>query len=279
MVPAAVPGIQEHSNIWRANKMKLHFYKYQGTGNDFILLDNRTDAIRLTEEQVALLCHRRFGIGADGLMLLEQAPGMDFRMVYYNADGSESTMCGNGGRCITAFAAKLGLVEKEASFIAIDGPHHATIHTDATISLQMQDVTRIDCYADHAELNTGSPHYIQWVDDAAATAVFDEGRRIRNLEQFGPKGINVNFVQKLAADQLFVRTYERGVEDETMSCGTGVTAAAIANAGDKTGNFTTGINTPGGILTITFRKDTANTATEVILTGPATFVFEGDIEL
>lgn len=259
--------------------MKLHFYKYQGTGNDFILLDNRNAAIRLTDEQVALLCHRRFGIGADGLMLLEQAPGMDFRMVYYNADGSESTMCGNGGRCITAFAAKLGLVEKEASFIAIDGPHQATIHTDATISLRMQDVSHIDCYADHAELNTGSPHYIRWVDDVAATAVFEEGRRIRHLEQFAPKGINVNFVQRLEDDRLFVRTYERGVEDETMSCGTGVTAAAIANAGDKTGRITTGIETPGGHLTIAFRKDTACTATDVILTGPATFVFEGDIEL
>jgi diaminopimelate epimerase len=246
--------------------MKLHFYKYQGTGNDFILLDNRKGDISLTEAQLALLCHRRFGIGADGLMLLEQASDADFRMVYYNADGAESTMCGNGGRCITAFT-------------AADGLHHATVSNDGIVSLRMQDVDHISDYPDHVELNTGSPHYVQWVDDAAAVAVFSEGRRIRNSEQFGTKGINVNFAQRLEDGSLFVRTYERGVEDETLSCGTGVMAAAIAATGDQTGNFTTSVQTPGGMLMISFRKDRPGTAADVVLTGPAIFVFEGAIEL
>jgi diaminopimelate epimerase len=259
--------------------MKLHIYKYQGTGNDFILLDNREGAISLSDEQVAHLCDRKFGIGADGLMLLELTPGVDFRMVYYNADGSESTMCGNGGRCITAFARRLDMVDRKASFVAIDGPHEATVNEDETISLRMQDVAEINFYEDHSILNTGSPHYIHWVAEAAAVAVFDEGRRIRNLAPFSPKGINVNFVQRLADDQLYVRTYERGVEDETLSCGTGVTAAAIAAAGDATGTFKTGIRTPGGTLTVSFKKDTARSATDVILTGPAQFVFEATIEL
>lgn len=258
--------------------MKLPIYKYQGAGNDFILLDNRAGIITLADEQVAQLCDRRFGIGADGLMLLELAEGQDFRMVYYNADGSESTMCGNGGRCITAFARKLGLVDRAASFIAIDGPHQASVNEDDTISLHMQDVAGIDRYEDHVILNTGSPHYIHWVDDAGIVNVFGEGRRIRQQEIFSPKGINVNFVQRLAEDQLYVRTYERGVEDETLSCGTGVTAAAIA-AATGTGSFNTRILTRGGALSVSFKKDTEQSATEVILTGPATFVFEAMIEL
>lgn len=258
--------------------MKLTIYKYQGTGNDFVLIDNRSREVSLTNAQVARLCDRKFGIGADGLMLLELAEGQDFRMVYYNADGSESTMCGNGGRCITAFARKLNLVDRSASFIAIDGPHQATVNDDDTISLRMQDVAAISRYEDHCVLNTGSPHYIHWVEDAALVNVFEEGRRIRLQDTFSPKGINVNFVQRLAEDQLYVRTYERGVEDETLSCGTGVTAAAIA-AATGTGNFTTRILTPGGALRISFIKDTEQSATDVILTGPATFVFEATIEI
>ena len=205
--------------------MKIQFYKYHGTGNDFILIDNRKKEINLDTHQIAMLCDRHFGIGADGLMMLENAAGYDFRMVYYNSDGNESTMCGNGGRCITAFAHKLGLIENHASFVAIDGVHHAKINADKNISLDMIDVTNIEHYEDHLILNTGSPHYITWVKDTDKVDVFYEGRKIRNHERFQPKGININFVQRLN-DGIKVRTYERGVENETLSCGTGVTAAA-----------------------------------------------------
>ena len=258
--------------------MTIQFYKYQGTGNDFILIDNRAKEILMTKEQVAFLCHRRFGIGADGLMLLEDAEGYDFRMVYYNSDGGESTMCGNGGRCITAFAKRLGLVEKVASFIAIDGPHFASINEDDTVSLHMQDVQEINMADGHIILNTGSPHYVQWVNDVQNTDVFTEGKRIRNQDEFQPKGINVNFVQ-LQNGKLWVRTYERGLEDETLSCGTGVTASAIAATAKATGEFNTTLYTPGGILNVSFIKETADTAKNVVLSGPATFVFEGTIEL
>lgn len=258
--------------------MNIHFYKYHGAGNDFILLDNRKNPVTLSKEQVALLCHRHYGIGADGLMLLENAAGYDFRMVYYNSDGGESTMCGNGGRCITAFAHHLGLITHATTFIAIDGPHNASIHPDGTISLQMQEVSGIQHYDTYAILNTGSPHYILWTDDTDKADVFHEGRRLRNLPEFQPGGININFVQQVEGG-LKVRTYERGVEDETMSCGTGVTAAAIAATKDTTGNFAIPVFTPGGRLEISFTKDTSSTAKNVILKGPAVFVFEGDIDI
>jgi diaminopimelate epimerase len=254
------------------------FYKYQGTGNDFILFDNRDGEIRLSKEQVALMCHRRFGIGADGLMLLERADGYDFRMVYYNSDGGESTMCGNGGRCITAFAKHLGIIATVADFVAIDGPHTATIKEDGLISLHMKDVARMEIKADHTILNTGSPHYILWVRDVKNTTVYATGKKIRNQPEFQPDGINVNFVQ-MVDGKLFVRTYERGVEDETLSCGTGVTAAAIAATKRSMGTFKTSIETPGGHLEVTFIKDTPSSATDVVLTGPAAFVFKGEIEL
>ncbi len=258
--------------------MNIRFSKYHGTGNDFILIDNRNDKIELTKDQVAHLCHRRFGIGADGLMLLENETGYDFRMVYYNADGGESTMCGNGGRCIVAFAKRLNIIQDNARFVAIDGPHEAVIHPGGDVSLHMQDVQGITRYADHATLNTGSPHYVLWTDDLEHADVFTTGRNIRNREAFQPGGINVNFVKKLD-NGLAVRTYERGVEDETWSCGTGVTAAAIAASNDDTGHFTTPIKTPGGHLEVSFTKDTADTAREVILKGPAVYVFEGEVVL
>jgi len=258
--------------------MNILFNKYQGTGNDFILVDNREGKIALTTEQVAFLCHRRFGIGADGLMLLENADGFDFRMVYYNSDGGESTMCGNGGRCITAFAHKLGIVNRSARFVAIDGSHDATINEDGTVSLHMQDVAGINFADSYTILNTGSPHYVQWVNDVQNTDVFTEGKRIRNQDEFQPKGINVNFVQ-LQNGKLWVRTYERGVEDETLSCGTGVTASAIAATAKATGDFNTTLYTPGGTLSVSFTKDSTDTAKNVVLKGPATFVFEGQVEV
>jgi diaminopimelate epimerase len=258
--------------------MTLKFSKYHGTGNDFILLDNRSDQVQLSTEQVAFLCHRRFGIGADGLMLLEELQGFDFKMVYYNSDGRESSMCGNGGRCITAFAHHLGIIKGKTHFTAIDGSHTATIDKDGIISLHMQDVTNIADYKDYCILNTGSPHFITWVDDVKQLDVVQLGREIRNRNQFMPGGINANFVQRMN-NGLWVRTYERGVEDETYSCGTGVTAAAIAATGEQTGTFNTPIFTPGGNLFVSFTKDTATSAKNVVLIGPAVFVFEGTIEL
>jgi diaminopimelate epimerase len=258
--------------------MKISFAKYHGAGNDFILIDNRAGAIQLTHEQVAHLCHRHFGIGADGLMLLETAERADFRMVYYNSDGDESTMCGNGGRCIAAFAHRLGIIQEHTKFIAIDGPHEARLRPGGIIDLHMQDVAGIAHYEDHSILNTGSPHYVVWVSDVQHTDVFNAGRKLRYSEPFMPKGINVNFVQRLN-DGLWVRTYERGVEGETLSCGTGVTAAAIAATGHATGSFKTGIQTPGGILEVSFVKDSPDSAKQVVLTGPAVFVFEGSVEV
>jgi diaminopimelate epimerase len=256
----------------------MAFYKYHGTGNDFILFDNRDGHLRFTTAQVAFLCNRRFGIGADGLMLLENVDGFDFKMVYYNSDGNESSMCGNGGRCIVAFAKKLGIVTDKAYFVAIDGPHHATFNTDGTISLEMKDVAEISKYGGYTILNTGSPHYVLPVADVKHTDVFNEGRGIRNQPEFKAEGINVNFVQQLD-NKISVRTYERGVEDETLSCGTGVTAAAIASTGAATGTFRVPILTPGGDLEVSFTKQTPGSATNVVLTGPAVFVFKGEVDL
>lgn len=254
----------------------MKFSKYHGTGNDFILIDNRAGQHTLTQPQVAALCHRRFGIGADGLMLLELADGHHFKMVYYNSDGNQSTMCGNGGRCIVAFAQKLDIIQDKASFLAIDGPHTAEILPNGIISLHMQPVKEMLIQEGHTVLNTGSPHYVTWVKDVNTTDVFNEGRAIRNRNEYSPNGINVNFVA-LGKDKLIVRTYERGVEDETMSCGTGVTAAAIAASCSSTGAFTTHIETPGGELTVSFTKDTPTSARDILLVGPATFVFEGEV--
>jgi len=258
--------------------MELSFYKYHGAGNDFILADNREGHIQLNTKQIAWLCHRHFGIGADGLMLLQTAPDADFEMVYFNADGNESTMCGNGGRCIAAFAHQLGIAGKTMQFKAIDGLHEATIHPDGTVALHMQDVQQIECHEDYAILDTGSPHYIQWVNDVDAVAVFDEGRAIRNREAFQPKGINVNFVQRSGKD-LLIRTYERGVEDETLACGTGVTAAAIAAVGTETGRFQIPVRAMGGSLSVSFEKKDAGSATDIVLTGGAVFVFKGSVDV
>ena len=256
----------------------MEFSKYQGTGNDFILVDNRDGKIKLSTEQVAHLCHRHFGIGADGLMLLENADGFDFRMVYYNSDGRESTMCGNGGRCMTAFAKSLGLIDKSARFLAIDGEHTAMINENGLISLHMQDVKDMNIQESYTILNTGSPHYVTWAIDVKNTDVFKEGRKIRNQPEYQPDGINVNFMQMISKKQ-YVRTYERGVEDETMSCGTGVTAAAIAATIKFLGDFSTDIDTPGGSLNVSFTKDTPTSAINVVLTGPAEFVFKAGIEI
>ncbi len=258
---------------------RIEFSKYQGTGNDFILLDNRTHNYRLTQTEVAALCHRRFGIGADGLMLLESAPEADFRMVYYNADGGVSTLCGNGSRCMVAFARKLGLVcSGTVRFEAADGLHDARMLPDGQVALQMADVTAIATDATGIFLDTGSPHYILWTENADSEPVDSKGRETRYDSRFAPGGTNVNFVERRSKD-LYVRTYERGVEAETLSCGTGVTAAAIAASGTDLGYFDIPVETPGGWLRVQYEKTGPETATHICLTGPAQLVFEGAIDL
>ena len=259
--------------------MKLYFYKYQGAGNDFILLDNRRGEIKLSRGKIETLCNRRFGIGADGLMLLENASGYDFKMVYYNSDGRESSMCGNGGRCIVAFAKKLGIIKDTANFIAIDGPHDALVK-DNWVSLGMKNVDEVENGKDYFFLDTGSPHYVRFVDKLNDYNVFDEARKVRYSERFREKGTNVNFVERVNG-ALHVRTYERGVEDETLACGTGVTAACLVASikGLSTAENECAVVTPGGKLNVKFEKKANNTFHSVRLEGPAEFVFEGTIQI
>lgn len=255
--------------------MDLQFFKYQGTGNDFVLIDNRQLLFPKNDTKlVAKLCDRKFGIGADGLILLENHSTADFTMVYYNADGNKSSMCGNGGRCIVHFAKHLGIIENSAKFEAIDGMHTATIEGN-DVSLKINDVSEIELLEDHLFLNTGSPHHVEMVKNCSGFDVFSEGRKIRN-DLYGKEGANINFVEQLSENTFSVRTYERGVEDETLSCGTGVTAVAIAmHKKGLTNNNTVHLETPGGKLTVTF-KNNEDGYTDVHLQGPATMVFKGE---
>ena len=254
--------------------MEISFFKYHGTGNDFIILDNRDGKYNeLTATQIASMCNRKFGIGADGLMLLENAEGFDFRMKYHNADGNEGSMCGNGGRCLVQFAHDKGIVKDNYFFIATDGPHEASIQENGDVRLKMKDVNHIDSTSESSTLNTGSPHYIHWVNTLDGFDVFSEGRNIRYNENFKHEGINVNFVKK-EEDGIRVRTYERGVEDETLSCGTGVTAAAIASS-VKMGQQQVNVKVEGGNLAVSFNRIGEKEFTEVWLIGAATFVFTG----
>ncbi len=255
--------------------MTKRFYKYQGTGNDFVIFDNMDGSMpKLSKETVAQLCHRRFGIGADGLMLLEKVEDFDFKMVYYNSDGNESTMCGNGGRCLVKFAYDLGVVSDKAYFLAVDGPHLAFIKEDQ-VHLGMIDVYDIEQNGADFFLNTGSPHYVESVADVEATDIVSLGKNIRFSERFAPGGTNVNYMQMLPNNSLYVRTYERGVEDETYSCGTGVTACAIASF-FKGFKSPVAIRTKGGNLQVSFEPKADSVFENVFLIGPAVKVFEGD---
>lgn len=259
--------------------MKINFYKYQGTGNDFVILDNRTGGYsELTKAQVKFICDRRFGIGADGLMLLNLLPGYDFEMKYYNADGAESSMCGNGGRCLVKFANDMGIRKNAYHFLAIDGPHEATFDDDGWVHLKMKDVSGIEVYDGDAILDTGSPHYVKMVKDVTHFDVVDEGKRIRNNKEFKDQGINVNFVEQ-ENDRIWVRTYERGVENETYSCGTGVTASALVCASNVSGSNRIDVQTLGGQLAVEFEKFEENKFRDIWLCGPVTYVFKGEIDL
>lgn len=259
--------------------MTITFYKYQGTGNDFVIIDNRDSKISPTQQQIANICDRRFGVGADGLMLLELADGYDFKMVYYNSDGRESTMCGNGGRCLVKFASHRGIKKPLYKFIAIDGGHDAEIEADGVVKLKMKDVSEVELATDHAVLNTGSPHYVKFEKNVPAIDVFAEGKRIRYSDPFKAEGINVNFAEKTATDKIMVRTYERGVENETYSCGTGVTAAALMFASVEQGKNHIDVSTPGGSLYVEYIKKDATSFEDIWLCGPAEFVFKGEIEI
>lgn len=259
--------------------MTFTFYKYQGTGNDFIIIDNRSLTLdKSNNKNIAKLCDRRFGIGADGFILLEDHPEVDFRMVYYNADGNESSMCGNGGRCITAFAKFLGIVENEAIFEAIDGIHNAEMIDKGLVRLQMQDVSLVEKHANHMFIDTGSPHHIEFVDDVSTFNVKSNGARIRYGAPYNEVGSNVNFVKQLSEDTFAVRTYERGVEDETLSCGTGVTAVAIAmHNAKKTNSNEIVLQTQGGQLQVSFETFNNELYQNIWLIGPAVQVFKGEL--
>jgi diaminopimelate epimerase len=256
--------------------METTFYKYQGTGNDFVMIDNRGDSFpKENTTLVTQLCDRRFGIGGDGLILLENDPETDFRMVYYNSDGNTSSMCGNGGRCIVAFAKKLGVIDDKARFMASDGLHDATIEADGQVSLHMKDVDTIKTGNGYIFLDTGSPHHVEFVEDIRQVNVKGLGSAIRYGELYGQAGSNVNFVRPESDNEFSVRTYERGVEDETLSCGTGVTAVAIAmHHVGKTTFESVRLNVEGGVLEVSFRES-GGKYSEIYLKGPAEFVFEG----
>lgn len=256
----------------------MHFFKYQGAGNDFVVVDNRNNAFPAKDQAyIEKLCDRRFGIGADGLMLLQNSEDFDFEMHYFNADGRLGSLCGNGGRCIVAFANDLGLIGEVTRFLAVDGPHDATMDTDRRwVSLKMSDVSSFQVLGKDYVLDTGSPHYVRQVNDLQSLNVFEAGRQIRNSEPFVKAGINVNFVE--AQENGFaVRTYERGVENETLACGTGITAVALAMAVERglEGDIEFPVQAQGGGLKVRFQRSGSNFR-EIFLEGPAERVFIGD---
>lgn len=256
---------------------EINFYKYQATGNDFILIDNRQTKFELSKDEISFLCDRKFGIGSDGLMLIQDHPDYDFELIFYNPDSSQS-LCGNGSRCAVNFAKFLGIIDSKTSFLAYDGGHEAEILANNEVRLKMADVQNVRLMADGIFVDTGSPHLIKYVINIDTYRVYDQGKAIRNGGLFKEAGVNVNFVQVTGENQIFVRTYERGVENETLSCGTGVTAAALASS-TKDLKPPVKVNTMGGNLSVDFMKNEDNSFSEVYLTGPAKQVFQGSLEL
>jgi diaminopimelate epimerase len=257
----------------------IEFYKYQGTGNDFVMIDDRGGQFDAYDhDMIARLCHRRYGIGADGLILVRDHHDADFEMLYFNADGKPASLCGNGSRCVVQFARNLGIVSRHARFMTVEGVLTASI-ADGRVSVKMPDVHIGRQDGTEFFLNTGSPHHVCFVEQGLADMdVYGRGREIRYSSRYQPGGTNVNFVEKLDGGMLYVRTYERGVENETYSCGTGVTAAALVHA-LKGGQSPVHIKTPGGQLEVSFAVVDENTFTDIYLTGPAVEVFRGVISL
>ncbi len=262
--------------------MKVEFEKYHGNGNDFVIVDDRKQTFPASIEIISRLCHRRFGIGADGLMLVRNSSKADFEMLYYNSDGALGTMCGNGGRCIAAYAFDHGIANKEMTIDARDGLHEAIINQIIEtgklfdVSLQMLPVEEVTEMENAWFLDTGSPHHVEFVKCADSTDVYQRGKEIRNSDRYKPDGTNVNFVS-IEQDTLYVRTYERGVEEETLSCGTGVVASVLA-AFLETGNKDWRIKTRGGNFTVTFDNQ-GHRFNNIWLHGPAQMVYKGDIIL
>ena len=258
--------------------MEISFFKYQGAGNDFVMIDNRFNKHSLSTAQIARMCDRKFGVGADGLILLSNSVESDFKMEYYNSDGTIGSMCGNGGRCIVAFAEKIGIVNKTYVFETYDGLHNAQVCSKDLISLSMCDVLEIEQNKRDWVLDTGSPHLVQFVPSVQNINVKKCGAEIRFSDTYAKKGINVNYVE-LSNEELLIRTYERGVEDETLACGTGATASAIAA-------FESGLITKapiklkalGGNLEVSFTK-VKNKYTNIKLMGAAKFVYKGTINV
>lgn len=259
--------------------MFLHFQKYHGAGNDFIIIDLNKEPLTLSNNEVAFLCDRHFGIGADGLMLLKKHSRYDFEMVYHNSDGIPATMCGNGGRCIVSFAFKHGYIKNKTTFIASDGIHEAEVINENYIRLKMQDVNAIQKFDDGYFINTGSPHFVTFSHDLNKVNVFEKGKEIRHEKRFGVEGTNVNFCHIENDNSLTIYTFERGVENETLACGTGSVASAIALCQSKTdGDYSINIQAKGGKLNVSFRKVGKNFS-NIWLSGSAIFVFEGTIKI
>ena len=255
----------------------MKFYKYQGAGNDFVMIDNRIKVLEINEHQrIEKLCDRRFGIGGDGLILIENHDEYDFEMIYFNADGYQTSMCGNGGRCAVAFAKFLGIIDTKTRFLAIDGEHEATIKQSDFVELKMSNVLTVEVHENHFVLDTGSPHYVTFVNDLNDVNVYNDGRSVRYNDRFEEKGINVNFVEN-TAEGISVLTYERGVEDETLACGTGVTACAIAHWIKNKSLTNIPIKVKGGNLSVRFEPKNNTQFENIWLCGEATFVFEGEI--
>jgi diaminopimelate epimerase len=257
--------------------MQFPFYKYQATGNDFVIADNREGKYSLSTDEITKICDRKFGVGADGVMLIERHPSLDFNLVYFNADGSPS-LCGNGGRAAVIMASSLGMINGSAKFNAYDGVHEAQLLPEGVVRLKMNNVKEIKILEDGVFLNTGSPHLIKWVKEIASYPVFDEGKKFRYSDPFKPAGTNVNFIEPIGNNSIFVRTYERGVENETLSCGTGVTAAALAAISHQFFSPIT-VKTLGGELSVEFNVSHDGSFTNIYLTGPAKMVFQGVLEL
>ena len=262
--------------------MKIEFVKYEGAGNDFIMIDCRVENALLTRGEIVALCDRRFGIGADGLMTLHASESCDCVMHYYNADGSEGELCGNGGRCFALFAEHLNIGGSTKMFDALDGAHSAEIVTrdkyKGEVRLSMIDVESIVCGDGYWFLNTGVPHYVEFVEDVDSVDVCGRGREIRHDKRF-PQGVNVNFVQVVGVGEIKMRTYERGVENETLACGTGATAAAMVTnlaTQSSVGRFL--VHVRGGDLTIEFEREGEMCYRNIYLTGGARRVFEGVID-
>lgn len=258
----------------------MDFWKFHGSGNDFIILDGRDKRLSLSGDYIRFLCRRHTGIGSDGLIILEQSSNAPFHMRYYNSDGLEGTMCGNGGRCITAFAHMAGIIKEDSvRFSASDGLHLAQVLNVAEngvrkVMIKMKNVVaQSDSFMD-----TGSPHHIEFVHDLNEKNLMNKGRKIRHSTKYKSiNGANVNFVKAMEENRIGIRTFERGVEDETLSCGTGATAAALAWALKKhTTNGPVYVEAPGGLLEVTFKRKN-NTFKEIWLTGPTQFVFRGTI--